>query len=282
VDTERGTVTESVRDTHTWDGHLMLVHRDERQRRAGVVSWIRRGLELGAKILYTEPVDEPAERALVNVLKQHELDVDRALDRGQLQVVPADDESYSTSWQAGAVDAALEAGYPTVRWSAEALTAWGLMSPTEHADIEWATDELCQRRPVSILCQYPSTLTPATMQSVCAMHGSRVRESLLHTFANPGGNALAGEVDVSNEAILHSSLTAACAASGLGHRGVVVDLSRLTFLDVAGTAALLAGTSAHRANGGSVLLRAAQPLVERLLRLLGVDQEPGCIVEEPS
>ena len=210
-----GSVTESVRDTHTWDGHLMLVHRDERQRRAGVVSWVRRGLELGAKILYTQPADEPSERALINVLKQHELDVDRAVDSGQLQVVPADDVTYSTTWQAGAIDAALAAGYPTVRWSAEAETAWGITSPTEHADIEWATDELCQRRPVSILCQYPSTLTRGDHASVCAMHGSRVRESLLHTFSIPGGIALAGEVDVSNAAILHSSLTAACRATEL-------------------------------------------------------------------
>jgi anti-anti-sigma factor len=260
----------------------MLVHSDEQQRRAGVVDWVRRGLELGAKILYTEPADEPAERALVNVLEQHELYVDRAVDRGQLQVVPADDVTYSTTWQVGTIDAALAAGYPTVRWSAEAETAWMIMSPTEHADIEWATDQLCRCRPVSILCQYPSSLTLATMQTVCAMHGCRVRESLLHTFSIPGGIALAGEVDVSNEAILRSSLTAACGAAEVGHRSVVVDLSRLTFLDVAGARALLTGTAAHRENGGSVLLLAARPPVRRILRLLGVDREPGCIVEESS
>jgi anti-anti-sigma factor len=271
-----------MRDTHTWDGHLMLVHRDERQRRAGVVDWVRRGLELGAKILYTEPADEPAERALLTVLEQHELSVDRAVDRGQLEVLPADDLTYSTTWQADTIDAALAAGYPTVRWSAEAETAWSVMSPTEHADIEWATDELCQSRPVSILCQYSATLTPATLQTVCAMHGSRVRETLLHTSSIPGGIALAGEVDASNEAILHSSLTAACGVAGIGHRGVLVDLGRLTFLDVAGARALLTGTAAHRGNGGSVLLSAARPPVRRLLWLLGVDLEPGCVLEESS
>jgi anti-anti-sigma factor len=260
----------------------MLVHRDERQRREGVVDWVRRGLELGAKILYTEPVGEPPERALLTVLRQHELDVDRAVERGQLQVVPADDLAYSTAWQVGTIDAALDAGYPTVRWSGEAETAWGVMSPPEHADIEWATDELCQSRPVSILCQYPASLTPATMQTVCAMHGLRVRETLLHTFSIPGGIALAGEVDASNEAILHSSLTAACGGTEVGHRPVVVDLSRLTFLDVAGARALLTGTAAHRGNGGSVLLPSAQPPVDRILRLLGVDLEPGCIVEGTS
>lgn len=268
--------------THTWDGHLLLVHSSEQQRRAGVVDWVRRGLELGAKILYTEPVDAPAERSLISVLKEHELDVDGAVDRGQLQVIPAGDVAYSTTWQASTIDAALAAGYPTVRWSAEAETAWGVMCPAEHAEIEWATDELCQSRPVSILCQYSTSLTPATLQTVCAMHGSRVRESLLHTFSIPGGIALAGEVDVSNVAILHSSLTAACGATEVGHRAVVVDLGRLTFLDVAGSTALLTGTAAHRGNGGSVLLVAIQPPVDRLLHLLGVDREPGFIVEEWS
>jgi anti-anti-sigma factor len=260
----------------------MLVHSDERQRRAAVVGWVRRGLGVGAKILYTEPADEPAERALVNVLERHKVDVHRAVDRGQLQVIPADDVTCSTTWQMGTIDAALAVGYPSVQWSAEAETAWGIMSPTKHADIEWATDELCQSRPVSILCQYPSSLSPATMQTVCAMHRSRVRESLLHTFSVPGGIALAGEVDVSNQSILHSSLTAACGATEVGHRFVVVDLSRLTFLDVAGTQALLTGTAAHRTNGGSVLLSAAQPPVDRILRLLGVDREPGCIVQPAS
>jgi anti-anti-sigma factor len=258
----------------------MLVHSDERQRRAGVVAWIRRGLEVGAKILYVEPVDEPAERALMNVLEQHQVYVDRAVDRGQLQVLPADDVTYSTTWQAGTIDAALAAGYPTVRWSAEAETAWGVMSPTAHADLEWATDEMCQRRPVSILCQYSSSLNPATLQTVCAMHGCRVRGSLFHALPIPGGTALVGEVDVSNEAILQSSLAAACGVPEVGR--FVVDLSHLTFLDVAGARALLTGTAAHRGNGGTVLLRAARPPVDRVLSLLGVDRQPGCIVEGSS
>jgi anti-anti-sigma factor len=154
------------------------------------------------------------------------------------------------------------------------------MSATEHADIEWATDEMCQTRPVSILCQYPASLTPATLQTVCAMHGGWVRESLFHTFSIAGGIALAGEVDVSNEAVLRSSLAAACGTTEVGP--FVVDLGRLTFLDVAGTRSLLAGTAAHRGTGGSVLLRAARPPVERIVRLLGVDREPGCVLEGSS
>lgn len=271
----------SVMEPDSWDGHLVLVHSSEPHRRAGVAAWVRRGLDLGAKILYLEPADEPAERSFMGVLKESGIDADQAVGRGQLQVLQADDEAYRPEWQASAVEDALSAGYPTVRWSAEAGTAWGVMSPSAHADVEWATDELCHTRPVSILCQYPSRLTQATLQTVCAMHGDGVRESLLHISPLPKGIALAGEVDVSNEAILRSSLMAAGSSTEVGRGSFVVDLSRLGFLDVAGAKALLTGTTAHRTNGGSVLLRAAQPPVDRVLRLLGMDRAPGCIVEAP-
>jgi len=270
-----------VMEPRSWDGHLVLVHGSEQQRRAGVAAWVRRGLDLGAKILYIEPADESAGRSLVGVLQDNEIHADEALDRGQLQVVPADGNAYSPTWQATAVEKALAEGYPTVRWSGEAETAWGVMPPSAHADVEWATDELCHTQPVSILCQYPSGLTQATMQTVCAMHGGGVRESLLQTSPVPGGIALAGEVDLSNEKILHSSLIAAGATTEVGRGSLVVDLSRLEFLDVAGARAFLTATTAHRASGGTVLLRAAQPVVERVLRLLGVDRADGLELEAP-
>lgn len=272
---------DSVMEALSWDGHLVLVHGSERQRRAGVAAWVRRGLELGAKILYIEPAGESVERSFLGVLNDHEICVDAALDGGQLQVIPADDAAYSPSWQTSMVEKALAEGYPTVRWSAEVETAWGVMSPSAHADIEWATDELCHTRPVSILCQYPAGLTQATMQTVCAMHGDGVRESLLHTSPTPGGIALAGEVDVSNETVLRSSLMAAGATTAVGRGTFVVDLSRLAFLDAAGARAFLTATAAHRTSGGEVLLRAAQPVVERVLRLLEIDRAVGLRLEGP-
>src|SRR4051794_2643011 len=103
-----------------WDGHLLLVHSSERQRRAGVVAWVRRGLDLGAKILYIEPVDVPAERALMQVLQAGNIDVREAVGCGQLQVLPADDEAYETALRARCVDAAMAEGYRAVRCAGEA------------------------------------------------------------------------------------------------------------------------------------------------------------------
>lgn len=264
---------------YSWDGHLLLVHDSERQRRAGVSAWVRRGLELGAKIFYIERADEPVERSLMGVLRADEIRADVVVGRGQLEIVPAGDEAYSQEFLTQAIHDGLAAGYPTVRLSGEADTAWSVMSPAAHADVEWATDDLCQRLPVSILCQYSAGMTQATMQTVCAMHTGGVRETLLHTSPLPGGIALAGEVDVSNEAIMRSSLMAARSA-GIGRGAFVVDLRELDFLDVSGAKALLAATSAHRSNDGKILLRAARPQVDRILRLLDVHRAPGILLEE--
>jgi anti-anti-sigma factor len=263
-----------------WDGHVVLVHAGERQRRAGLTAWVRRGLDLGAKILYIEPAHEPADRALVGVLHEGGVDVASLTERGQLQVFPADERVYDTQWQASVTDEALSDGYPTVRWSGEAGTAWSLMSQGVHAEIERATDELCRERPISVLCQYPSDLLEADLQAVCAMHGGGLRETLVQTSPVPGGMAVAGEIDHSNARIVHVALAAASATRTEGDDPFLLGLAGVDFLDVAGARALLTGTSAHRARGGVVRVPEVQPPVGRLLRLLGVDRFDGFSLED--
>lgn len=266
-----------------WDGHLVLVHDSERQRRAGVAAWVRRGLDLGAKILYIEPRDVTAERSLLCLLKDDGVDAEEVVERGQLQVLRAeDDKVYRPAWFTKVVEEALAEGYPTVRWSGEAATAWSVLSPDVHAGVEVMTDELCRSRPVSVLCQYPSRLGEATLQSVCAMHADGLRRALVQTTPITGGCAVAGEVDRSDARMLHLALAAASANTHEGQDQFVVEMSALDFLDVAGARALVTGTAAHRATGGTVCLRAAQPNVVHLLRLLGVDRLDGFLLEESS
>lgn len=265
-----------------WDGHIVLVHDNEEQRRAGVAAWARRGLEAGSKVLYIESPDESADRRFLGVLAENDIDVEPLIACGQLEVIPVHDETYAPGWQEALVDEALGAGYRTVRWSGEAETAWTMMSPLVHADLEWTTDALCRRRPVSILCQYSSSLPQATLESVCAMHANGVRQPTLQTTPLPSGIALAGEVDRSNERILRLALTAAAATRATNGTPLRVDLSEVGFLDAAGARALLTGTTAHRLRGGSVQLCAAQRPVARLLRLLHVDRTDGFQLEGVS
>lgn len=264
---------------HRWDGHVLLVYATEQERRAGVVAWVRRGLEAEAKIVYVEPADAPAERSLMQVLSDDHVDVTRAVGRGQLQVVDPR-AGLGTAWQAALVEDGLDAGYPAVRLGGDAGTSWSVMSPLDHADAEWAADELCRTRPASILCQYSASVTPSMLERACAMHGAGVRESKLLTVPIQDGVAIAGEVDLSNVQILRSALAAACESTNdVVCAEFVVDLARLTFLDVAGARALVTGTRLYRSRGGVVLLRGAQPIVDRLLRQLGMDQVDGIFLE---
>ena len=99
-----------------WDGHLLLLYHDESQRRREVEAWVRRGLEVGAKILYIEPGDELPARSFAGLLRDSPQAVE-AMGRGQIQVIPADPVAFDPAWQASVVEQALRE-YPFVRWSA--------------------------------------------------------------------------------------------------------------------------------------------------------------------
>ena len=58
-----------------------------------------------------------------------------------------------------------------------------------------------------------------------------------------------------------------------GARRVVIDLSCLQFMAVAGTRALLETQTLLMARGGSMALACPQPLVARVLQLTGIDQQ---------
>ena len=261
-----------------WDGHLALVYDSEELRRAGVAAWVRRGLDLAAKILYIEPAHESADRGLVGVLKENGVDVEAALERGQLEVFSADEDVYRPDWQASVVEEALAAGYGSVRWSGEATTAWSVMSPSAHAGTEQEADELCRSGAVSILCQYPAAVTPATWQSAFKTHAGGLTDAVLWVRQAVGGVALTGEVDASNARTLTAALLAIVAwAAGTE---LVLDLAGLTFMDLAGARALLGGTAAYRMGGGRVRIREPQRQVATVLTAVGVDG--SCRIEGAS
>ena len=268
---------ERPRRRPSWDGHLLLVYQEEAQRRAEVAAWLRRGLDLGAKILYIEPPDEPPTRSLSGLLRDQPEAVD-AMQRGQIQIVPADQAAYDPAWQASVVERALRQGYPSVRWSGDATTAWRVMPQLRHADVERATDQVCKSGAVSVMCQYPAREAAGVLRRVSAAHGAGLRERLLQTTPIDGGLAVSGELEVSNEAILRPVLIAATTTPE--RDPFVVDLSGLDFVDVSGVRSLMAGTDRYRRLGGHVRLQSPQPHVDRLIRLLGTDRERGILTED--
>ena len=259
-----------------WHGHLLLIHHTEQERRAGVATWVRCGLELGEKVLYIEPPGEPVERSLADVLAEQQVVVDGAAARGQLQILPAHEDIYSADGLADAVDHALAQGYRGVRLSAEARPQ-RVLSGRAHEDLEWATDLLCRTRPVSVLCQYSADLARKALPEVLAMHGDGVRETLLHTARLPGGIIVRGEVDVSNHDVLHWRR----AGGHARRRGLVRGGPEPAGVPRRQRSEGVAGRPrrSYRHGGGRVRLRGPQHLVNRVLELCRVDQAGGLRVD---
>jgi anti-anti-sigma factor len=256
----------------------LLLHDGEPERRTGVTAWVRRGLELGSKVLYTEPRDELPHRSLPALLRD-DPEALAAIERSQVQVVTAEPAAYEPDLMAARIDGALSEGYPSVRWGGDASTAWGVMPRRRHQRTEEATDRLCAAQPLSVLCVYRSPDFGEAAVPLCEAHAAGVRGDLFHAAPLPDGLALAGELDGSNQDAVRSLLGAATATSRVDP--FVVDLRWVAFLDLPAARALLFGTLDHRSRGGRVLLREPQPHVAHLLRLLGLHREDGILHEAP-
>jgi anti-anti-sigma factor len=200
-----------------------------------------------------------------------------ALTSGRLEVVPASAGAYDPRWQQGVLQAAFDDGYPEVRWSGQASTAWGVMTPSEHRSVEVATDELCGPG-VSVLCQYSFEEAGAALAEISRLHSAGVREGSLTAVPTREGLALAGEADLSNHEVLGAALSSAARRPPRGR--LVLDLGGLEFLDIGACRTLLAATDGYRRRGGRVEIRRGPRRVARVLRLLGTVDEIGLSLEE--
>lgn len=239
---------------------------------------MRRGLDVHAQIYYTQPpLPDSDERSLVRLLDDVP-GADAALQRGQIEVLTAQDRSaYHLAGSGAAIDAALQAGYSSVRWSGEFETALSVMSPEEHDDLEQVTDTLCRASALDVLCQYRAGRSTSVLRHLTDVHRDGVRDTLFHATPFTGGMALAGEVDASNSGLLHALLAASTPRTA--PTTFRLDLRDLGFLDVGGARAVLDATAPYRAAGGTLQLQALQPLVERVCRVFGVNRASGVHME---
>jgi anti-sigma B factor antagonist len=95
----------------------------------------------------------------------------------------------------------------------------------------------------------------------------------------PGGRAkrvivqVKGEVDVATSAHLADRIAHAMEREAGGKVELVVDLARLSFIDVSGVNVLVLATRQARADGGTLVLRSPSRHVRRLLGVLRLDAE---------
>src|SRR4051812_47017315 len=72
-----------------WDGHLLLLHGSELERRSQLAKWVRRGLVRDEQVIYAQPEHVSPQRSVLAVLTQHGIDVQTATAEGRLLVLPA-------------------------------------------------------------------------------------------------------------------------------------------------------------------------------------------------
>jgi anti-anti-sigma regulatory factor len=260
------------------DSHVLLLYRDETQRRASVVAWVKQGLDLGEKVFYATA---PGEAALPGLATGGAMTT--ASHDGQLTFVPLD-EFFPGAGQAALVRQALDQGFPGVRLSAHADAALRVVGEEVYQAIDRGMDELCASLPVSALCQYGADAdgdrggVDARLGAAIDSHPDALQDARLQVWRHGNEVLMAGEPDVGSADVITRTFYRICQLQGVSD--LVVDLSGLTFADVAICRALLAGTQDHRRAGGAVHFRGASGHLRKVLSLLGVPRLSGVVVLE--
>ncbi len=261
------------------------------------------GLAAGERVLYFE--DGGAD-ALLQRLDDDRVAYRIPMQRGQFEIVPAVvTRQLITSGPGGvlaAVDGvitqALDEGYPAVRLSGDGSHSLAHDRGATMLEYESKLDTLLGPRPARMLCMYDRGRFPENMiKRLRALHDTEVvapavyDDSLLRiTSAAPFTARVAGEVDHSNRPRIKRVLEVALDDALRSHSStaeVMLDLSSLRFLDVAGAVSLVHAAeefpSTHR-----LVLTGVRPGVARLLDRCGAPfaeqlrVEPRMPVEDAS
>ena len=254
------------------ESHVGLVYRTAQVRDDTVAAFVGAGLRLGEQVVL-----DTWDRGWESALAQHGVDTRHSADYGSLTTLDAP-HFFPARGQAALVDPLLRSGHPGVRLVTSAEEALAYLGESEFRRVEQEMDDLCETRPVMHLCHLHSEtargepLSPA-LDTFVETHGHELRGPWLTVHRTAGGLRLRGEVDLGSDALVETVLARAGEshyAAGLqGHdTALVVDLSELDFLDVAGYRALRRGTEQWRGRGGTVLLTGAGGPVRRVLELV--------------
>jgi anti-anti-sigma factor len=248
--------------------HALLLYRDQSHEQDTVASWFQEGVERGEKVLCatTDP-------GLVPRLTQRGVDVSAARQRNQVMVSSPED-CLAAGVQAAVFRDALEEGYSGVRVTVEANEALALLGEEGYRGFHRELDRLCGVLPVSALCRYDVRQEAAlSLGSMVEIHPDAMQDGQARTRRRGDRLAVAGEVDLLSAEAFTAWLAAACRRAA-GHE-VIVDLSELVFIDVAGCRALVRGTEPFRDDAGVVLLYAMSRHTLEVMGLLGIDRLPG-------
>jgi anti-anti-sigma factor len=260
--------------------HLCALYRDERKLAGVAAAFVGDGLAACDRVLYLTSERSAAE--VHDALGAAGLPVDEAVRSGQLVL-----RHWAEHYPASAAPADVRSAVAGFREEARQCLADGfaglriavemggfqrdLGSPDRLLDWERTAGESEHEAAISAVCQYDRrALDHRTAAALVAAHDGvadpaapRPPAQFL-ALGRPFGLRVVGEVDASN----HIAFRRALAARLLVQPRIVVDVSRMTFVDAAGIGQLYCLAELLPA-GGVVWLVGLPPRLEQLLRLSG-------------
>jgi anti-anti-sigma factor len=265
--------------------HVCWVHDDDEAFDEAVRAFLAGGLARGERLLCVGERIIDSVHARVEPLS----DVEPLLSSGTLQLLTVADAyratgGFSAERQFAYYDAAtrraLDEGYAGLRVVAElsALAA----DPALRAElVRWehlADRYIAQGPGMTAMCAYSATLPVAALGDVSAVHAAAHVPSAIsqfHLLFDDDRIALSGSVDLSEADRLARLLADSPAAPA-----VVLDLSRLEFVDLAGTRAIAGWVRDLGARGVPVEIRGASRLFHRIWQVVGLDGVAAVTFEE--
>jgi anti-anti-sigma factor len=251
-----------------------LVYRSPAVRDERLAEFVGTGLQRGEQVVLMTGADD---RTWEAALASRGVDAGGAAREGSLTTVDPRG-FYPAGGQVALVDRMLQTGRPGLRLVAQAEVALGYLGEAGYFRVEQEMEGLCATRPVALLCQLqadtvvgrePVPLLPAVIEAHRhALHGSGITVD-----RDSGGVRLTGALDLACgglvEAVLRRAAQDGPEDAASAARGIVVDLSELEFLDVAGFRALLRGTEQWRGRGGALVLAGVHGTARRVIDIIG-------------
>ena len=257
--------------------HGCWLYRDDAELRLAVVEHLTEGRRLGQRLLYAG--DKPVEglRADLDALEG----AGALLRDGGLSVLPSAEfyrpgaPSHPEGRLATYVEAterAVADGYAGVRVAAEASTLVSEQGGrSAHTRWESLADRYMASRPLSTLCLYDRRRAPEhVLSDLASVHPAAHAPEIPRPFrlySDPDALVLEGEVDYFSIEALRRVL----AATPRDESGVVLDLSRLEFIDHHGLLALADHARSFGDGSAGVTIRGAPFWVKRLCQLIDVE-----------
>lgn len=279
--------------------HLCLSYDNAEERRAILTAYVRDGLRSNHKVVYLSDQDPPEKVVawLGGGQDGQDLDLPAAMAAGDFVVRTAEEAYMATgrfdpdeiiAWFATEIELALVQGYAGVRVTGEeTFSLRGWPGTERFAEFERKIDETFRTSQVNAMaiCQYDRRwFDGPRLGRLESYHMGRVRANdyfdngtlrISPTFTPPG-LALSGAIDESTYRGLDDALLAAGARTG----HLCLDLSGLTFCDMAGLRALIGAGQSATGMDRQVILRDMPEYMALMMRIAGWDELPGVYVEE--